>query len=245
MRRGKKILYYKGSDAIQDVLTYIGAPVAAMGIMEARLEKDLNNKVNRRCNCDEGNTSKLVAAAQEQLQAIRILRTNGILETLPVKLQCAAVAREANPEFSLTELAAIMEPPITKPAMNNRLKRLVSLAKENFPRVAACVYPAEKDRLQDAGIEFISALNQHSKVDFSLVDGSTLGADRVANAVAAAEFYPLPAAVISILGVTRMLSKGQGLIWLNESCTMVSNVPNFPAFAGSKPISWKRASSSL
>ena len=72
----------------------------------------------------------------------------------------------------------------------------VSLAKENFPRVAACVYPAEKDRLKAAGIEFISALNQRSKVDFSLVDGSTLGADRVANDIAAAEFYPLPAAVI-------------------------------------------------
>ena len=129
-RGGGRILYLKNSEQISDVLTYIGAPVAAMGIMETRLEKDLNNKVNRRCNCDEGNTSKLVAAAQEQLQAIRILRTNGLLETLPMKLQCAALAREANPEFSLTELAAIMEPPITKPAMNNRLKRLVSMAKE-------------------------------------------------------------------------------------------------------------------
>ena len=115
---------------ISDYLTFLGAPVAAMGIMEARLEKELNNKVNRRCNCDEANTSKVVEAAQEQIAAIRILRTKTMIEQLPEKLRQAAIARERNPEASLTELAAMMEPPITKPAMNHRLKKLVQLAKE-------------------------------------------------------------------------------------------------------------------
>jgi DNA-binding protein WhiA len=101
-----------------------------MGIMEARLEKELNNKVNRRCNCDEANTSKVVEAAQEQLAAIRALRKNGLLEGLPAKLMQAAVAREKNPEASLTELASMMTPPITKPAMNHRLKKLMQVAKE-------------------------------------------------------------------------------------------------------------------
>ncbi len=129
-RGGGQVLYVKQSELISDCLTYLGAPVAAMGIMEARLEKELNNKVNRRCNCDEANTSKVVEAAQEHLVAIRILREQGKIEHLPPKLQQAALAREANPEASLTELAAIMEPPITKPAMNHRLKKLAQLAKE-------------------------------------------------------------------------------------------------------------------
>ena len=129
-RGGGQVLYLKNSEQISDFLTYLGAPVAAMGIMEARLEKELNNKVNRRCNCDDANTSKVVEAAQEQLHAIRILRTRGMLESLNAKLQQAAMAREANPEFSLSELAAIMDPPITKPAMNQRLKKLVAMAKE-------------------------------------------------------------------------------------------------------------------
>jgi DNA-binding transcriptional regulator WhiA len=30
----------------------------------------------------------------------------------------------------LTELASMMEPPITKPAMNHRLKKLVQMAEE-------------------------------------------------------------------------------------------------------------------
>ena len=129
-RNGTRVLYLKQSEQISDFLTYLGAPVAAMGIMEARLEKELNNEVNRRCNCDDANTSKVVAAAQEQLSAIRILQETGVLEKLPGKLKQAAQAREKNPYASLTELAALMEPAITKPAMNNRMKKLMQLAKE-------------------------------------------------------------------------------------------------------------------
>ena len=129
-RSGGQVLYIKQSEMISDFLTFLGAPLAAMRIMEARLEKEINNKVNRRCNCDEANTSKVVEAAQEQLAAIRILRESGKLEHLPSKLQQAALAREENPAASLTELAEMMEPPITKPAMNHRLKKLVLASKE-------------------------------------------------------------------------------------------------------------------
>ena len=129
-RSGSHVLYLKQSDLISDFLTFLGAPVSAMGIMEARLEKELNNKVNRRCNCDDANTSKVVEAAQEQLAAIRVLRERGMTAKLPAKLLQAMKAREENPDASLTELAALMEPPISKPAMNHRLKKLVELAKE-------------------------------------------------------------------------------------------------------------------
>ena len=129
-RGGGQVLYFKQSDQISDCLTFLGAPVAAMGIMEAKLEKELNNKINRRCNCDDANISKVVEAAQEQLGAIRTLRLRGVVQQLPGKLQQAIIAREKNPEASLSELAAMMEPPISKPAMNHRLKKLLELAKE-------------------------------------------------------------------------------------------------------------------
>ena len=129
-RGGGQVLYVKQSEKISDFLTYLGAPVAAMGIMETRLEKELNNKVNRRCNCDDANTSKVVEAAQEQIAAIRVLKELEIFEKLPEKLLQAAKAREEHPVSPLSELAEMMVPPITKPAMNNRLKRLVQLAKE-------------------------------------------------------------------------------------------------------------------
>ena len=129
-RGGGQILYIKQSDLISDLLTYLGAPVAGMGIITAKVEKELNNKVNRRCNCDDANASKVVEAAQEQLAAIRKLEELGVIEKLPTKLRQAAEARREHPYSALSELAEMMDPPITKPAMNHRLKRLVEYAKE-------------------------------------------------------------------------------------------------------------------
>ena len=129
-RNGCVVLYIKQSEQISELLALLGAGVASMGIMEARLEKELNNKVNRRCNCDDANISKVVDAAQGQLNAIEILKEKGLLEKLPAKLKQAADARENNPESSLSELAAMMDPPITKPAMNQRLKKLIEFARE-------------------------------------------------------------------------------------------------------------------
>ena len=130
VRGGTQVLYLKQSDLISDILAFLGAHIASMGIMEAKLEKELNNKVNRRCNCDDANITKVVEAAQGQLNAIRVLREAGILDKLPTKLQQAAKAREEYPSSSLSELADMMDPPITKPAMNQRLKKLMEMAKE-------------------------------------------------------------------------------------------------------------------
>ena len=129
-RSGGTVLYLKQSDLISDFLTFLGAPVAGMGIITAKLEKELNNKVNRRCNCDDANASKVVEAAQEQLAAIRVLEELGVVEKLPVKLRQAAIARKNHPYSALSELAEMMDPPITKPAMNHRLKRLVEYARQ-------------------------------------------------------------------------------------------------------------------
>ena len=129
-RGANTVLYFKQSDQISEVLTRLGAPICGMGIIEAKLEKELNNKVNRRVNCDGANISKVVDAAQLQLTAIRTLRDRGQFDSLPLKLQQAALAREAEPEASLTELAQMMDPPITKPAMGNRMKKLMALAGE-------------------------------------------------------------------------------------------------------------------
>lgn len=131
-RSGSTVLYFKSSDSISDFLVLLGATNSSMTIMETRLEKELNNKVNRRCNCDDANTSKVVEASQEQLAAIRILEERGVLENLPPKLLLAAKARMENPESNLTELAGFMDPPITKSSMSHRLKRLVDLSKEEI-----------------------------------------------------------------------------------------------------------------
>lgn len=129
-RKGSSVLYYKQSDSIEDFLTAIGAPVSAMAVMSAKIEKDWRNDANRKTNCDSANVDKAVAAAQEQLAALRTLEERGLLETLPEKLRETATLRRAHPEATLTELAALHEPPLSKSAINHRLRRLLAMAEE-------------------------------------------------------------------------------------------------------------------
>ena len=126
-RKGNSVIYFKQSEYIEDFLTAIGAPVAAMDVMTAKLEKDLRGSVNRRVNCDAANLDKVVEAAQGQLEAIRRLERSGRLETLPDKLQEAARLRAAHPEDTLAQLAEQCSPPVTKSALNHRLRKLVEL----------------------------------------------------------------------------------------------------------------------
>lgn len=126
-RGGNYITYFKNSEAIEDFLTTLGAPLAAMEIMSAKVEKDLRNRVNRRVNCDTANVEKTVAAAQGQVEAISRLEARGLMDELPEKLRETAQMRLKNPEASLAELAETMH--VTKSCLSHRLRKLVDLAR--------------------------------------------------------------------------------------------------------------------
>ncbi len=130
LRSGGSVIYFKQSDAIADLLTTLGAPLAAIGVMQAKVLKDMNNAVNRRVNCDSANADKIVLAAQEQLDAIRALDERVGLFRLPDALQETAMLRIANPEASLTELAALAVPPVSKSCMSHRLRKLLDYKEE-------------------------------------------------------------------------------------------------------------------
>ncbi len=129
-RKANYVTYFKSSAAIEDLLTTIGAPIQAMEIMNAKAEKQLRGGVNRRVNCDAANLGKAVDAAQEQIEAIHRLEERGRLTSLPEKLRQTARLRMENPELTLSELALLCTPPITKSALNHRLKRLMEQAGE-------------------------------------------------------------------------------------------------------------------
>ena len=125
-RGGGVITYFKQSEAIEDVLTTMGAPLAAMGVMQSKMQKDMRNAVNRRVNCDSANADKIVAASREQLDAIRELERLYGLTSLPESLQETAMLRIANPEASLIELARLADPPVSKSCMSHRMKKLLA-----------------------------------------------------------------------------------------------------------------------
>ena len=88
----------------------------------------MRNGVNRRCNCETANLTKVVDASIEQVAAIRKLKKSGQLQQLPEKLRRTAELRLKNPEATLAELAEQSDPPVSKSAMNHRMRKLVELA---------------------------------------------------------------------------------------------------------------------
>jgi len=130
VRAGHYLLYFKQSEAIEDLFTTLGAPNAAMGIMAAKVEKDMRNAVNRRVNCDSANADKIVSAAQAQLDRLREIERGPGLDALPPELAGLALLRIANPEASLADLAALSDPPLSKSTVAHRMRRLMSYRPE-------------------------------------------------------------------------------------------------------------------
>jgi len=129
-RSGNFITYFRQSTAIEDFLTLIGAPLHAMKLMSAKIEKDMRNSVNRKVNCDTANVAKTVDASAARIEAIMKIKVSGAYETLPEKLRQTAELRLQNPELSIKELAEISMPPVTKSCLNHRLRKLVVLSEE-------------------------------------------------------------------------------------------------------------------
>ena len=129
-RGGSSVIYFKQSEHIEDLLTTIGAPAAAMDIMTAKVDKEIRNGANRAMNCDMANVNKTIDAALEQKNAIQRLQENGRLERLPEKLRQTALLRLQCPEMSLSQLAEKCDPPVTKSCMNHRMRKLLEEAKK-------------------------------------------------------------------------------------------------------------------
>ena len=129
-RGGSSVIYFKQSEHIEDLLTTIGAPAAAMDIMTAKVDKEIRNGANRAMNCDMANVNKTIDAALEQKNAIQRLQENGRLERLPEKLRQSALLRLQYPEMSLSQLAEKCDPPVTKSCMNHRMRKLLEEAKK-------------------------------------------------------------------------------------------------------------------
>ena len=132
VRNGNYVVYFKGSEQICDMLTYIGAPVKAMEIMGTKAVKLVRNNVNRRINGELANISKVASAAAKQIEAIEKIKKEKGLDSLPDDLREIAYLRLENPEMSLRDLGQNLNPPISRSGANHRIQRLLEYAENNY-----------------------------------------------------------------------------------------------------------------
>ena len=128
VRKSNYVLYIKYSEGIEDFLTTIGAPISAMKLMTAKVEKEVRNQVNRQVNCETANITKTIDAALQQMKAIETIRETIGFEQLPQDLKTVAELRMLFPDLSLTQLAAKFQPPMRKATLIYKLKKIIELA---------------------------------------------------------------------------------------------------------------------
>jgi len=128
-RKKHHVVYMKDSENIADFLNVIEAHKALMEFENARIYKEVRNKINRQVNCDSANINKIVGAANRQVEDIKFIRDVYGLEKLSDALREMAYVRLENPDAPLGDLGKFLDPPVGKSGVNHRLRKLGEFAK--------------------------------------------------------------------------------------------------------------------
>ena len=130
MRGANYSLYYKTNGAISDFVYYIGGTRSSFDVANTWVERDIRNNENRATNCVARNISRSVDASRNQITAIERLIETGRFHSLTEELKVTASLRLENPSASLTELARMHTPPISKSGLNQRLLKILAAAED-------------------------------------------------------------------------------------------------------------------
>lgn len=125
-RGDKRVFYIKESGSISKLLGLMNAPALMLEVENVRVVREVRNRINRQNNCESANMDKSITASLRAMEDIELVLSAG--GKLSSALMEAAQMRAERPEASLSELAA--ELGISRSALNNRLRKLHSIAEE-------------------------------------------------------------------------------------------------------------------
>ena len=120
--------YTKRGQTAADLLALLRAHDSCLRWQEHAVLGTVRESANRLANCDAANARRAAAAGRRQAALMRALMGSSEWAGLPAQLREIAELRIEYPYLSLTELAAVADPPISRSALNHRLRRLVALA---------------------------------------------------------------------------------------------------------------------
>ena len=130
VRNSNHVIYFKDSEAIEDILTVMGAVNSSLEIMGVKMYKDMRNNVNRKLNFENANLDKTLDASTKQIDAILHIKNTVGLSYLSEDLREIAELRYENPDMSLRELGDLLRTPLSRSGVNHRLSKICSIAKQ-------------------------------------------------------------------------------------------------------------------
>ena len=122
-------VYLKAREQVADTLAIMGAQQQYFDFVDIMMRKDLISDARRAENLDIANVDKSLKAAEKQIADIHKIEQRRGLDYLSQKLRQVADARLENPDIGIEELGSMMDPPLTKSGVNNRLRRIADIAK--------------------------------------------------------------------------------------------------------------------
>lgn len=128
-RKNLFVIYGSNSENASDMLKAIEAPHAVFKMLDAKIEKEKRNEINRVVNFDMANIERINENSRREADAIRLICEKMGLDALKPKLKEAALLRIENEGASLKELCEMCDPPLAKSTLNNRLNKLIQIAK--------------------------------------------------------------------------------------------------------------------
>jgi DNA-binding transcriptional regulator WhiA len=117
----------KGGEAIGRTLLVMGAQTAYLAWEDGRIRREVRREAVRLANADHANLRRSVAAAMAQLAAVERALARLGWDGLPPDLAEVAALRLANPDASLAELGAMLDPPRSKGGVLARIRRIEAL----------------------------------------------------------------------------------------------------------------------
>ncbi|MCL6106266.1 MAG: DNA-binding protein WhiA [Actinobacteria bacterium] len=121
-------VYSKNLSTLRDLLVITGAHQSALQFEERAVLASFRAEANRRANFDQANAARVSAAAARQVRAIKELKGSAAWGRLTPNLVEIAELRLKHPSATITELGRRTDPPLSKSAVNHRLRRLVRSA---------------------------------------------------------------------------------------------------------------------
>lgn len=129
-RNNSFVIYFKSSEKIQDLLTYMGANDTVLEYTQVKILKEIRNTVNRKNNFENANMDRTFEAAMRQTDAIEKLKRHGVFQRLSPQLKEIAQLRLDNPDMSLKQIGEQLKPPLSRSGVNHRMQTLLNKADE-------------------------------------------------------------------------------------------------------------------
>lgn len=128
------VFYTKSSRKIIKFFNKLGVFDQSLELSDFIATRNILSMVNRQVNSETANINRLVTAAERSINHIKQLMECSDQELLTESLRYTAFMRLKFPHDSIEKLGERFDPPLTKSAVNHRLRRINAIYDKLFPQ---------------------------------------------------------------------------------------------------------------